>query len=379
MSIWNWSLQKCTQQRETNHPTAYFSCQLDPVKRGFPSCEKSLALAAFTYSQAFIIMMGTTHRLHALLNCLSFMITNARKTGYELILNTPELAIERSLSLCQPFINPAECMMTPSEGTSRDCVKITELFFEIATLTYPANPIQNDKIMSFVDVSVSGWQPDVHRICSGHFRQTYQWFWSSPNCTTSSTNLGTGHRNSSSCSLRKLVSSSRFHLCLQCVPHVCCLGLKQFPRQAHITSEWNPRTTIYKPSWLTNMPHIGLELILDLISRINTAADHAAKTNARYMFVPEIAARNNKTNKLSCPVNPKLNWPTAVSKSKVKVSVVTKGEAYDNGTVLWHTVRDSGTKSKVVAFPFLTVWPTLQRWNDEVYWTLVFTLFATHN
>lgn len=57
------------------------------------------------------IILHTTHQLHALLTSPQFVLTHARKTGYEVILVAPEIIIKR----CNT-INPTLRMMTPADG-----------------------------------------------------------------------------------------------------------------------------------------------------------------------------------------------------------------------------------------------------------------------
>lgn len=79
--------------------------------------------------EALIIMKGmpttvyTTHGLHVLHTISSFAITNARETSYELLLNTPELMLERCNS-----VNPAGYMMTPSEVPLMTALRVQNHF-----------------------------------------------------------------------------------------------------------------------------------------------------------------------------------------------------------------------------------------------------------
>lgn len=78
----------------------------------------TLVAAAFAYKKGSIITMGdpatlyTTHALHALLTSQSFVITNSRQTGCDVILSAPALTIER----CNT-VNPTNKMVTPLDTT----------------------------------------------------------------------------------------------------------------------------------------------------------------------------------------------------------------------------------------------------------------------
>lgn len=85
----------------SKQPVAYFSTLLDNIVKGMPLCYRWLAVAAFAYQKASTITMGhpttlyTTHSLHTLLTRPTFVITQAWKTGYYVILSSLELTIQR--------------------------------------------------------------------------------------------------------------------------------------------------------------------------------------------------------------------------------------------------------------------------------------------
>lgn len=117
-----------------NQLIAYYSTKLDGVEDGFPPCYQGLAAAAFAYKKVSVITMGhhvflyTSHQLHALLTSTHFVITQARKTGYEVLLSGPDLTVLR----CN-VVNPATKMTTPDDGQPHDCLRETEAFMKIKT------------------------------------------------------------------------------------------------------------------------------------------------------------------------------------------------------------------------------------------------------
>lgn len=133
-------------------PLAYYSTKLDNIEAGLPPCYQGLAAAAFAFEKASVLTMGhkvimyTTHQLHALLTSPQFVLTHARKTGYEVILSAPELVIKRCTS-----INPAMRMMTPEDGKAHDCVQSTQSFLKLREDMYD-QPIAAE-ITLFVDGS----------------------------------------------------------------------------------------------------------------------------------------------------------------------------------------------------------------------------------
>ena len=110
-------------------PLAYYSTKLDNIETGLPPCYQGLAAAAFAFQKASSLTMGhpvnlyTSHQLHALLTSPRFVLTQARRTGYEVILSAPELTILR----CKT-INPATKMVLPVDGTPHDCLSVTDKF-----------------------------------------------------------------------------------------------------------------------------------------------------------------------------------------------------------------------------------------------------------
>ncbi|CAI5657156.1 unnamed protein product [Oreochromis niloticus] len=110
-------------------PLAYYSTKLDNIEAGLPPCYQGLAAAAFAFQKVASLTMGhpvilyTSHQLHALLSSPRFVITQARRTGYEVILSAPELTIQR----CNT-VNPASRMMLPDEGIPHDCLQQTDKF-----------------------------------------------------------------------------------------------------------------------------------------------------------------------------------------------------------------------------------------------------------
>lgn len=56
-----------------------------------------------------------------------YMLNQARKAGYVVILSAPELNIQR----CNT-INPAAIMVLPIEGTPNDCIECTDTKTEVS-------------------------------------------------------------------------------------------------------------------------------------------------------------------------------------------------------------------------------------------------------
>ncbi|XP_056879085.1 uncharacterized protein LOC130519563 [Takifugu flavidus] len=125
-------------------PISYYSTKLDSVEEGLPPCYQGLAAAAFAYKKASVITMGhpvflyTSHQLHAMLTSPRFVITQARRTGYEILLSGPDLTIQRCTN-----INPATRMVLPTEGVSHDCLTETENFMKVRDDLYN-HPIPSD-------------------------------------------------------------------------------------------------------------------------------------------------------------------------------------------------------------------------------------------
>lgn len=122
-----------TQDTPTGkQPLAYYSTKLDAIESGMPPCYQGLAAAAFAYQKASVLTMGhkvklyTSHQLHALLTSPKFVMTQARKTGYEVILAAPELHIQRCTT-----VNPALKVPVPADGEPHDCVQCTDEFLKI--------------------------------------------------------------------------------------------------------------------------------------------------------------------------------------------------------------------------------------------------------
>ncbi|XP_056896093.1 uncharacterized protein LOC130529635 [Takifugu flavidus] len=133
-------------------PVSYCSTKLDSVEEGLPPCYQGLAAAAFAYKKASVITMGhpvflyTSHQLHAMLTSPQFVITQGRRTGYEILLSGPDLTIQRCTT-----INPATRMVLPTEGVPHDCLKETENFMKVRDDLYN-HPIPSDLTL-FVDGS----------------------------------------------------------------------------------------------------------------------------------------------------------------------------------------------------------------------------------
>ena len=60
-------------------------------------------------------ILYTSHQLHALITSPRFVLTQVRKTGYEVILAASELNIQHYSP-----VNPATRMVLPVEGTPHD-------------------------------------------------------------------------------------------------------------------------------------------------------------------------------------------------------------------------------------------------------------------
>ena len=92
------------------------------------------------------MILYTSHQLYALLTSPRFVLTQARRTGYEVILSAPELTIQR----CDT-VNPATKMVLPVDGTPHDCVHETDIFMHARPDLYN-EPITADLTL-FVDGS----------------------------------------------------------------------------------------------------------------------------------------------------------------------------------------------------------------------------------
>lgn len=120
-----------------NQPVAYYSTKLDGVEDGFPPCYQGLAAAVFAYEKASVITMGhpvflhTSHQFHALLTSTHFVITQARKTGYEVLLSGPDITIQRRTT-----VNPVTRMILPYDGKPHNCLKETEVFLQVRDKLY---------------------------------------------------------------------------------------------------------------------------------------------------------------------------------------------------------------------------------------------------
>lgn len=105
----------------SKQPLAYYSTKLDNVEAGFPPCYQGSVAAPFAFEKAGSLTMGhpvtlyTSYQLHALLSSLRFVITQARRIWYEVILSAPELTTMRCYT-----VNPASRMMIPDEETPHD-------------------------------------------------------------------------------------------------------------------------------------------------------------------------------------------------------------------------------------------------------------------
>ncbi|KAI5609483.1 hypothetical protein C0J50_9477 [Silurus asotus] len=141
------------QEGMGNQPIAYFSTALDTVEKGMPPCYRAISAAAFAYQKASSITMGhpvtlyTSHALFALLTSQKFVITNARRTGYDVILSSPELTIER----CNT-VNPAERMVLPNDGTPHCCTEESEKFLKARADLEPELLEESQRVF-FVDGS----------------------------------------------------------------------------------------------------------------------------------------------------------------------------------------------------------------------------------
>uniref|UniRef100_A0A671WVG1 Gag-Pol polyprotein n=1 Tax=Sparus aurata TaxID=8175 RepID=A0A671WVG1_SPAAU len=132
-------------------PLAYYSTRLDNVEEGLPPCYQGLAAAAFAYKKPSVLTMGhpvtlyTSHQLHAMLTSPRFVLTQARRTGYEVLLSGTELTIQRCST-----INPATRMVA-TDGIPHDCLKETDSFMKIREKLYN-QPIPSELTL-FVDGS----------------------------------------------------------------------------------------------------------------------------------------------------------------------------------------------------------------------------------
>ncbi|XP_077386409.1 protein NYNRIN-like [Festucalex cinctus] len=132
-------------------PIAYYSSKLDNVELGLPPCYQGLASAVFAFQKAAAITMGhpvslfTSHQLHALLTSPRFVLTQARRTGYEVILSAPELTIQR----CNT-VNPATRMMVPESDVTHECIQSTEKFLK------PRDDLHNQPIEADLTYFVDG-------------------------------------------------------------------------------------------------------------------------------------------------------------------------------------------------------------------------------
>ena len=90
-------------------------------------------------------ILYTSHQLHALITSPRFVLTQARRTGYEVILSAPELTVQQCT-----IVNPATRMMLPIEGTPHDCVQSTDVFLR------PRQDLHNQPIIAELTLFVDG-------------------------------------------------------------------------------------------------------------------------------------------------------------------------------------------------------------------------------
>ena len=151
-------------------PLAYYSARLDNIEEGLPPCYQGSAAAAFAFKKASVLTMGhpvtlySSHQLHAMLTSPRLVLTQARRTGYEVRLSGTELIIQRCTT-----INPATRMVLPTDGT-HDCLAETDMFVKVRD-----NLQSTDSIRHY---TVRGWV-----MCPGrHWSLLKEW--SGFNCTT---------------------------------------------------------------------------------------------------------------------------------------------------------------------------------------------------
>lgn len=80
-------------------PLACYGTHLHNIEEGLPPCSQRLAAAAFAYKKASVltiehpVTLYTSHQLHAMLTSPRFVLTQARRTGYEVLLSGTVLTI----------------------------------------------------------------------------------------------------------------------------------------------------------------------------------------------------------------------------------------------------------------------------------------------
>lgn len=92
------------------------------------------------------VTLYTSHQLHAMLTSPRFVLTQARRIDYEVLLSGTELTIQRCTT-----INPATEMVLSTDGTPHDCLAETDSFMKIRDYLHN-QPILSDIIL-FVDGS----------------------------------------------------------------------------------------------------------------------------------------------------------------------------------------------------------------------------------
>ena len=149
------SQQHCSGKR----PVAYYSTSLPPVVLGMPGCLRSVAAAAVMVEKSSPIVLDhdctiyVPHAVKLLLNSAATQhFTNARRTGYEVILlSKPNLHLKRS-----PPVNPATLMFDYYENDAYEhpCVETVEQY----TSPRPdlkQTPLDNCDLILYTDGSSS--------------------------------------------------------------------------------------------------------------------------------------------------------------------------------------------------------------------------------
>ncbi|KAM3608188.1 uncharacterized protein V6R79_020607 [Siganus canaliculatus] len=122
--------------------------KMDPTKLEEEALNEAERPAKFLRDFPYIGPQGAAVAVELpekLMDCPRFVLTQARKTGYEVILAAPELPIQR----CNT-VNPATRMVTPEDGDPHDCIQVTTDFMRVR------NDLYNQPIVAECTLFVDG-------------------------------------------------------------------------------------------------------------------------------------------------------------------------------------------------------------------------------
>ena len=102
-------------------------------------------ILASTVTVGHQTILYTPHQIRALLTSSRFVLTQARKTGSEVVLSAPKLNTQR----CNT-VNPATRMTTPIDGMPHDCLQASNVFLK------PREGMHNQPITADLTLFVDG-------------------------------------------------------------------------------------------------------------------------------------------------------------------------------------------------------------------------------